>query len=443
MSSSSVFPRAPDPRVPAPIEPGRLPLFGHQWTLIFRVLDMYARQRAAGNKAFWVDLGPAGWQLLLLEASSYELLRDRSVSVRHYSELVPDLLGHSLLTKDGPEHRRARNAMNRPFTPQGLTSAGVGALIREVVGAWAARVAASDEVVLLSAARDVALDVIFRVLGIEDEALPDWRRNYEDVLLSVVPLRLKLPGLPAWRAARGRAWVRGRLAERVAQARAGQHRPGLLVEVVRDWDAAPEPAPDGELYDNLLVLALAGHETTASTITWMGALLASHPEVWDRLVQEATAGELPGSPAEMAAFPWAEACFREALRLYPPVPALSRIVEADVTVGDLHLPAGLQVGFPVLAWFRDPAVFPEPEAFRPERWLGKRPTALEMLAFSFGPHFCLGYHVAVAEGVVAAVGLARELAARGRRPALAGRFPRFRSAGLLQAVKGETRVRFV
>jgi cytochrome P450 len=193
------------------------------------------------------------------------------------------------------------------------------------------------------------------------------------------------------------------------------------------------------------LLALAGHETTASTITWLGALLARAPDAWDRLVAEANASPAPRTPADLAAFPWAEACFREALRLFPPVPSVTRMLTDDVEIAGLKLYAGQHVGLPVAAWFRDSDVFPDADAFKPERWinLGRRVTPLENLAFSFGPHFCLGYHVAMMEGMLAAIGLARELSARGRRPVLAGRFPRARTAGLTQAVKADTRIRFV
>jgi cytochrome P450 len=401
--SDFAFPRTRDPRVQARVAPGRLPLLGHLWQLTFRQVGFLAEQRDAARAPVWVHNGPAGWQLTLLDPAHHELLRDKSATVAHYTAVAPLLLGRSLLTRDGAEHRRTRGALNRPFTPQGLTGAGVGALLHDVVGAWAARVAAKDEVVLLSAARDVTLDVIFRILGIEDEDLPAWRHHYEEILLSVLPIRLRLPGLPAWRAARGRLWVETRLHERVKAVRADPSLTGLLADVVRDWDAAEEPGPDALLVDNLLLLALAGHETTAST------------------------------------------CFREALRMFPPVPSVTRILSEDVEVGSLRLPAGLQVGVPIATFFRDPGLFDAPDTFRPERWLelGRRVTPLENLAFSFGPHFCLGYHVAMMEGMLAALGLAKELGARGRRPQLAGRFPRIRSAGLTQPVKGDSLIRFV
>lgn len=443
--SDFAFPRTRDPRVQARVAPGRLPLLGHLWQLTFRQVGFLAEQRDAERAPVWVHNGPAGWQLTLLDPAHHELLRDKSATVAHYTTVAPLLLGRSLLTRDGAEHRRTRGALNRPFTPQGLTGAGVGALLHDVVGAWAARVAAKDEVVLLSAARDVTLDVIFRILGIEDEDLPAWRHHYEEILLSVLPIRLRLPGLPAWRAARGRLWVETRLHERVKAVRADPSLTGLLADVVRDWDAAEEPGPDALLVDNLLLLALAGHETTASTITWLMALLAEAPAAWDRLVAEASAALLPRAPADLAAFPWAEACFREALRMFPPVPSVTRILSEDVQVGSLRLPAGLQVGVPIATFFRDPGLFDAPDTFRPERWLelGRRVTPLENLAFSFGPHFCLGYHVAMMEGMLAALGLAKELGARGRRPQLAGRFPRIRSAGLTQPVKGDSLIRFV
>jgi len=98
-----------------------------------------------------------------------------------------------------------------------------------------------------------------------------------------------------------------------------------------------------------------------------------------------------------------------------------------VTLHGRRVPAGTLVGVSFGALTRDPATFPDPGRLNPSRWLGKSgpPSPLEQVAFGGGPHFCLGAHLALMEGVVFAVGLAKRCAALGAAPRLVGKPPRW------------------
>jgi cytochrome P450 len=154
--------------------------------------------------------------------------------------------------------------------------------------------------------------------------------------------------------------------------------------------------------------------------------------VWRRLRDEALAAPgLPRSPKELRQFPYAEAVFRETLRLHPPVFQDARHASVDFEVAGSTIKAGTILNIPVLTLSRDPDLYPDPDAFRPERWLDRKepPTPMEMVQFGAGPHFCLGYHLAWMEIVDFAVALGRELPARG--PRLRGAFPASRYLPIL------------
>ncbi len=437
-----------DDRLGLPIVPGRLPLLGHSLHVTLWVHRYVQLLAATGAELIWVKRAPNSWAIECCSPAGIELLCSKSGSNAHYADLAPVLLGRSLLTRDGREHRAQRNAMNAPFNPRGLSALGTSAVMKATIIERVEQLLAQREFVGLIATRELALDIIFRILGIPGDELPSWRRHYEDVLLSTFPIRWDLPGTPLRRAKRGRAWVSERIRARLAELRRdGPQAQGLLAEMVRGWDAQGEDRESDEvLVDNVLLLALAGHETTASTMAWMACHLAADPELFARARAEAVAGgEVPATAKELEAFPLIEGVFRECLRLYPPVPGISRLLTEPVELCGRELPAGVHVSFPIILWQRDPSRFSEPDAFMPQRWLGKdrKPEPLDNVAFSYGPHFCLGYHVAWMESVQFAVALLQALAARGERLELVKGLPKPTTLGLLHPNKAQTRLRIV
>jgi cytochrome P450 len=176
----------------------------------------------------------------------------------------------------------------------------------------------------------------------------------------------------------------------------------------------------------------------------MTVVLAQRTDLWERLCAEATAaGAVPRTPRELKNFPFAEALFRETLRLYPPVSTDARRALVDFELGGRTVPAGTQISISIAHLSRHAAVYERPDEFLPERWLGRAEaiTPLELVQFGGGPHFCLGYHLAWMEIVQSAVALALVMRGRGVRPHLMGSFPARRYLPLLHPAAG-TRVRF-
>lgn len=435
--------RRPRPRLGFPVMRGAFPVVGHIPALATDCLGLFRVAEEELGSHFWIDAGFGLDVLQCVVPEVFAIFKNKTTSSSYMQDTLGTLVGGSLIVHDGVKHEHMRSAMNGPFLPRGLTGAGVGDIIAGIVErrvrSWVGR-----DVRILSETRESALEVMFRICGITDPDLTAWRRHYEELALLALNIPLDFPGSPRRRGFAGRAWIDERLTAMVRAARSEDPDASLLGALAHARDDQGRPLEERELVDNLRLLLFAGHETSASTMAWMTAILAQRPEVWERLCAEARAADgIPRSPKEARAFPFAEALFRETLRLYPPVPTEARHVIADFELAGRTIPKGVNIGFSIINLSRSRALFDRPDDFVPERWLGRdqAPTALELVQFGGGPHFCLGYHLAWLEIVQFAVTLARELGGRGKRPRLAGPPPRMRYFPLLHPSKS-TRVTF-
>lgn len=176
----------------------------------------------------------------------------------------------------------------------------------------------------------------------------------------------------------------------------------LLALLMEAQDDAGRPMTDQQLRDECMTLLLAGHETSANALSWTFYLLSRHPEVAERLRQELDGclAEAPLSSERVDRLPYLRAVVSEALRLYPPVWLMVRESVAPFDLGGDPYPAGLQVLISPFVVHHDGRWFPDPEAFRPERWLAgakdDRP-ALAYLPFGAGPRLCIGRPFALLE----------------------------------------------
>lgn len=165
---------------------------------------------------------------------------------------------------------------------------------------------------------------------------------------------------------------------------------------------------DIEIRDELVTMVIAGHETVAAALAWTLMLLAEHPDAQARVRSELDAhpGPVP-LVGHRDALPWTRAAVDEALRLYPPAWAVSRRSHRADEVGGRQVPAGtLAIISPWLV-HRRPDLWPEPEAFRPERFLDGTARS-GYLPFGQGPRLCIGREFALGEMVVVLAELLRE-----------------------------------
>lgn len=404
---------------------GAFPFVGHLPALAADGLGFIRLAEREKGKLFWMDGGFGVGVLNCLDTESFGLFKNKVTTSQYMGkDFMAPLFGGSMIAQDGELHRHMRTAMNAPFSMRGLADAKVGttiaAIVQRRVRSWVGR-----EIRILAETRELTLEVMFRILGVQDEDLSEWRRRYEDLMMLAINLPVDFPRSPRRRGLDARHWLDRRIEAIVLAARAAPPQATLISSLAHARDDDGKLLAIAELVDNLRLVLLAGHETSASTMAWVASMVAMRPDVWERLKAESmAAGDLPRSHQEAKSFPFAEALFRECLRLYPPVSADARCTLKEIELLGRKIPEGVYVGIPIAYLSRSPALFDRPDELVPDRWLGRDqgPSPLELVQFGGGPHFCLGYHLAWLEIVAFAAALG--LGLRGRPPRVVGRPPR-------------------
>jgi cytochrome P450 len=161
-----------------------------------------------------------------------------------------------------------------------------------------------------------------------------------------------------------------------------------------------------------MTLLGAGHDTSSLALTYAMHVLAEHPRA-NRALREELATVLAGRAPTVADLPrlvYAQRFVLEVLRLYPPIPHLSRVAIAATELGGYSLPAGTSVLISPWATHRDPRWFEDPEQFRPERWadgLAERLPRFVFFPFAGGARVCIGQHFAMMEIVLVLAAIAQ------------------------------------
>merc|ERR1711911_230679 len=153
---------------------------------------------------------------------------------------------------------------------------------------------------------------------------------------------------------------------------------------------------DDDIREEVDLSMFAGHDTTASAMTWFLYCIAKHPKeqqiVVDELDHIFDESDRPCTTQDITEMKYLECCFKETLRLYPSVPAVMRTLTQEVQVGDFLIPAGVSVALMIYGMHRNPHIYPDPDSFKPERFLSdsvdRHPYSF--VPFSAGPRNCIG-----------------------------------------------------
>jgi cytochrome P450 len=180
-----------------------------------------------------------------------------------------------------------------------------------------------------------------------------------------------------------------------------EERRDILSLLLRARTEDGEALTDRELRDELLTLVLAGHETTANSLAWTWERLVRHPAAYDRLRDAVR--------SDRDAADHIEAAITEGMRSRPVIPIIGRRVAVPWRLGQYSVPAGTPVTMSILLLHHREDVYPDPFAFRPERWLGRKPGTYEWIPFGGGVRRCLGAALAMAEQRVVLDAMARRL----------------------------------
>ncbi len=180
--------------------------------------------------------------------------------------------------------------------------------------------------------------------------------------------------------------------------------PDVLSRMIRARDPETGAAmSDKQLLDETKSLVLAGHETTSLALSWTFYLLSKHPDAEEKLVEEATRvlGDRSPTAEDISKLVYSRQVFLESMRLYPPVPGISRNTLADDVIDGIVVPAGQLVAISPYVAHRHPDYWTNPEQFDPDRFSQKRAETIEpysYMPFLLGRRQCLGEHFAMLEG---------------------------------------------
>ncbi|MFE4513569.1 cytochrome P450 [Kitasatospora sp. NPDC056783] len=391
--------------------PGTLPIVGDAWPLLRDPIGFLAGLPHRGDLAR-LRLGPVPVSVVCTPGLAQQVLRDDRTFDKGgpFFDRMRDLLGEAVATCPHGRHRRLRRLVQPAFRDEQLRR------YRPVMRAEAERLADSwsdgQRVDVMAATMAyttrLALRTLFSV-SLTEERL-DAAVSDIETWVAGVPLQMLLPPgagrlpLPANRHYRDAiAGLRTTIADAVEERRGrllDAEEPDLLASLIVAQDSEDRRGrlSGTELIDHAATFLAAGTETSATALAWTFHLLAHHPRVQRDLRAELTGQE--ERAADRPGHDDGSLCHRvvlEALRLYPPAWLLTRTVTEHTALDGIPLEKGATVAYSPYPLHRDAAHFPDPHAFRPDRWTGGTPEPGTFLTFGGGPRSCVGHRFAVLE----------------------------------------------
>ena len=340
---------------------------------------------------------------------------DRFPKTRLDRRVLKPIIGEGLLTAEGDNWRWQRKLASPLFRHSELLSyvPNMVEAADECVARWKALgsrfVTNVEEDMTETTFSVIARTILAGINEAEGDAVKRAGRAYLDPItwevaaaLLLLPETMWHPGKRRMRkaAAETRAIVENLLDQR---RKAGAEGDDLVARMLaaRDPDTG-QPMSDEKIVDNLTTFLLAGHETTAKALTWTLYVLSRAPD-WQERVR-AEIGSVAGSgrigPEMIGKLPVTSRVLKEAMRLYPPVPVITRVSAEDVEIGGKHLQKPTLIVIPIYAVQRHRLLWPDPDRFDPDRFLPDREAKYprtQFMPFGYGPRVCIGSSFAILE----------------------------------------------
>jgi cytochrome P450 len=355
---------------------------------------LFACQDRYGD-IFRLKIAYEGTWVMLADPAAVKQVFTGDPRVFHAGEgnqiLAPVLGRNSILVLDEKPHMSQRRLLLPPF--HGERMQGYGETMAEIAAAEIESWPSGSPYELRPRMQAITLDIILRtVFGVRGgERLAELRdalRDFLDLttnprlllpLLLVGPNRVRRLGSFRRRIDRVDRLIHREIAERRQTADLEQ-RDDILSLLVTAHHEDGSPMSDEEMRDELLTLLVAGHETTATSLAWAVERLSRHPQKLERLREEVEAGSEE----------YLTATIQETLRLRPVISIVIRRLTEPVEIGGYELPAGVSVTPSVYLLHRNPEIYPEPDSFRPERFIDNPPGTYTWIPFGGGVRRCLG-----------------------------------------------------
>jgi cytochrome P450 len=381
------------------LPPGpRQPRYAQALQWVMRPQEFVVRQRERFGDVFTLEFIDGLPLVVLSDPEDIRTVFTGSAEVMHAGEanklLEPVLGSRSILLLDEAEHLRQRRLLLPPFHGERMLR--YEAIMAEAAERELATWQAGETIEMLPRMQAITLEVIMRaVFGIEDglgkERLRLLLRTMLQQTTDMRQMALSLIMGPDSERLQQRLGevldpVDEELYRVIAEHRAApnlEEREDILSMLLLARDEEGEALTDEELRDELMTLLLAGHETTASSLSWAFEQLTHQPQTLERLTEE-----LRGGGDE----PYAEAVIRETMRLRPVLPIVIRLLKEPITVGQgrFRLPAGTRVAPAIILVHLRDDIYPDPYQFRPERFIETAPGTYTWIPFGGGMRRCIG-----------------------------------------------------
>jgi len=400
------------PRIP-PAPPRISWLGGHLGGYRTGRLDFFVQMARAWGDMVKVRFGHR--RIYLVNHPDYIeeiLVTKNSNFIKHFAlRLNPRVLGKGLLTSEGDFWLRQRRLVQPAFARSRIAvyAPAMVAAAQRLIADWQPGERRDILVEMMRLTLEIAAKTLFDAeVGGETQAVVEAMHFLQENFLrrfhSLLPPPLWLPTPTNFRLRRAIRSLDDILFGFIRQRRVQNVDKGDLLSILlhaRDEDDGSRMT-DLQVRDEAMTLFLAGHETTALTLSWTWYLLARHPQAEETLVAEwrtLLGGRAP-TVDDWPKLRFTEKVILEAMRLYPPAYVVGREALADCTIGGYHVPRQTTLLMPQWAVQRDPRFYTEPDEFRPERWTDEFHKKLPKFAyfpFGGGPRLCIGNTFAMME----------------------------------------------
>ncbi len=345
----------------------------------------------------------------VLSTNAKNFIKSRSLRSPFFQRLV----GNGLLTSEGEEWKRQRRLAQPAFHRQRISS--YGDVMVEYTNRMIASWKQGEHIDIHRQMMRLTLEIVVKTLFNADvssdadkvgRVLSDLVKPFASQATLKWILDNRLPTAAHRRFNRAAQEIDQIVYRIIAERRATRVDEGdLLSMLLAAHDDDGSQMTNRQLRDEVMTLFLAGHETTALTLSWAWYLLAQHPEVETKFHAEldlVLAGRAPEAN-DLPNLKYTEMIVKECMRLYPPAYGVGRETIEDCEIGGYRIPRKSQVFMFQWAIQRDARFFPDPESFQPERWTEEFANSLPKYAyfpFGGGPRVCIGNYFAMMEIVL-------------------------------------------